>query len=96
MKYDIIDALKTGWHNFEDNIDMEKELCWVLSNIVATHQVDIITVVLQNVYILTRVQRAIHSGNVYLAKEGLYVIANILGCTDPECLDDVILSRDVF
>jgi hypothetical protein len=31
-----------------------------------------------------------------LAKEGLYVIANILGCGDIDILDDAILTKDVF
>ena len=57
---------------------------------------EVINSVLHNQHILSRIEQSINSNSAILVKESLYILANILACSNFEILDDAILDMDVF
>jgi len=59
--------------------DIDKEMCWIISNIVACPSSDIIVDILDNEGLLSKIAFCALSNSNIVVKEACYVISNILG-----------------
>jgi len=75
---------------------MQKEICWILSNVLANGWKSVIMSVLRNEYLMKQLIDAVCSNNTIVTKEAMHVFANILAIGDSEALDIAICSWDLL
>lgn len=58
MKYGLIDALLIGWSKYQ-NIDVDKEMCWMISNIAANPNVYTVLAILNNEALINKIAKCL-------------------------------------
>jgi hypothetical protein len=76
--------------------DIDKDICWVLSNIAASPSADIVLEILNNDYLIMEICRCASSSNQVVVKEACYVIANMLALQDINVMETAIKSKGIF
>jgi hypothetical protein len=76
--------------------DLGKEICWLISNLVANSKVDIHQAVVYNTMLFKRIYESMISNSHMLMKESMYIVANLLGLGSFEILDTIICKKTLL
>jgi hypothetical protein len=63
FKLNLLSSLIIGWKHFEAMPDVEREVAWVLSNIVASNNLEMTKEIIGNEYIITRTLDILNLGS---------------------------------
>lgn len=57
FKNDLLNNLVIGWRHFDGLVDLEREIGWILANLVTTYDKTIVTSLLSNHYVCYKINQ---------------------------------------
>jgi len=84
-----------AWTNYR-NTDVDKEICWILSNITVSNSTDTVLSILNNDVLLEKISECACCNSLGVVREACFVLAHILTLGSYEVVEFAICVKHIF
>ncbi|CDW81041.1 importin subunit alpha-7 [Stylonychia lemnae] len=96
-KNKIVTILRDAWQFHENNTLLNKDFCWIFSNLIITYNVKITNEILDNNFLSSKILEVLMSFNQLESKEASYIFHNmVLGGQGIEIIDRLVYQKDIL
>lgn len=107
LKYGLLDALSLGWQNYQhfkatgqtslaESDEVDKSICWVISNILVSPSAEVVNEVFNNNIIMAKLHQCITSPNQKVVKEACYVVSYMIVFNDVSMMEKAVFDQKLF
>mmetsp|Transcript_721 Transcript_721/g.402 ORF Transcript_721/g.402 Transcript_721/m.402 type:complete len:200 (-) Transcript_721:182-781(-) len=94
---ELLEALEEAWSSVGSQAkDIDKEICWILSNITVSNANDTILFLLNSDFFLGKLSECASSNSLGVIRESCYVIIHILTLGSWEVVECAIMEKHIF